>query len=89
MLPTTTSKVTPVVSLTPRNVDTTSTMPSPLLVTDLKMDKNMPSSETPGLPPGEKKDTSECPSMSPEPVSADFSWTTTLSRPIELKIYLI
>jgi len=70
MLPTTTFKDTPVVFLTPRNAVTTSITPSPPLVTDPATEKNTPSSETPGLPPGEKKVTSECPSMLPETVSA-------------------
>jgi len=74
---------TPEVSSTPRNAVTTSIMPLPLLVTEVRTVLNISSSETPGLLPGEKRVTSECPSMSPEMVSVVFSWIPTPSKPIE------
>merc|ERR1712127_644940 len=88
MLPTTTSKVTPVVSSTPLNAVTTSTTPSPPLDMDPTTDKSTLSSETPGLPPGEKRVTSECPSMLPETVSAVSSSTPTLLSPIDLNVII-
>jgi len=64
MLPTPTSKVTTEVSSTTVEEDQTLITPSPPLVTVPRTESIMLSSETPGLPPGENKVTSEWPLMS-------------------------
>merc|ERR1712176_1116308 len=81
------SKDTPAVSSTPRLAEPNSTTPSPPLVTDPSQDKSTTSSETPGVPHGERKDTSEWP-LPPVPVSAVSKCNPSGQPPTEIDCFI-
>merc|ERR1711976_112904 len=76
------SKDTPVESSTLLNADNNSTTPLPPLDTDPRTELSTTSSETPGVPHGESKDTSEWP-LPPVPVSAESNSNPSGQPPTE------
>ena len=76
-MPVTTSLNTKVESSIPPDAEPNSITPSPLSDTEPKTARTTSSSETPGVQDGERVDTSECPPMLEEQVSAVSSWTPT------------